>query len=49
MKEKAKSEMSSASAGDKLDRLEIYSLTARGLMVGIALLLAFSIVAGLVG
>jgi hypothetical protein len=49
MKEKAKSDMPSASARDELDRLEIYSLTARGLMLGIALLLAFWIIAGLLG
>jgi len=49
MKEKAKSDMPSPTAGDKLDRLEIYSLTARGLMLGIALLLAFWVIAGLLG
>jgi hypothetical protein len=47
MKERAKSDLPSASAGFGLDRLEIYSLTARGLLLGITVLLAFSIIAGL--
>ena len=39
-----------ASAADmKLDRLEIYSLTARGLMLALALLMAFSILSGFSG
>jgi hypothetical protein len=47
MKERAKQDLPSASAGFGLDRLEIYSLTARGLLLGVMVLLAFSIVAGL--
>ena len=47
MKERAKQESPSASAGLGLDRLEIYSLTARGVLFGVMVLLAFSIVAGL--
>jgi hypothetical protein len=39
-----------ASTADmKLDRLEIYSLTARGLMLALALLMAFSILSGFSG
>jgi hypothetical protein len=47
MKERAKQDLPAASAGLGLDRLEIYSLTARGLLLGVMVLLAFSIVAGL--
>jgi hypothetical protein len=49
MKENPKSDLPSASTANGLDRLEIYSLTARGLLIGVTLLLAFSIIAGLIG
>jgi hypothetical protein len=43
-------ELLQTSAADmKLDRLEIYSLTARGLMLAVVLLMAFSIWSGFSG
>jgi hypothetical protein len=47
MKERAKQDLPSPSAGFGLDRLEIYSLTARGVLLGVMVVLALSIIAGL--
>jgi hypothetical protein len=49
MMKKTGEPLQSSAADMRLDRLEIYSLTARGLMLALALLMAFSILSGFSG